>query len=213
MTTVYNPEGREDNCGFCAISYGLHLQNGGKVTNADELYLLTIEHLGLTRNGNQDPVPRLLIFPDHTLPQGVPSTAYSALSGVLSLSSYTITSVAQQLGLRFGYSRQAVQLPNQFLAFRAEKGSRGRLNDFMKVRLDLLRSNGRNPSADAVRKQVSDELIGHSIIGSQDARHFINAHIDPEGNITGCDAQNGARFEANGIRERMRSIALFMHLQ
>lgn len=212
MKTDYNPTERGDNCGFCAISYGLYLQKP-PVVDADKLYLAMIEYMGLAREGNQDPIPRMLIFPDLSLPQGIPPTAYSVLSGVLSLSSYTIIAVAEHFGLRFIYSRAAVALPNQFFTYQVEKGGRGSLNDFMKTRLEFLRAQGANPSADSVRKQVSNELVGDSIVGSQDARHFINLRIDPAGYITGYDAQDGNRYDARGLRSRIGSVALFMRLR
>jgi len=212
MSTPYNPTGREDNCGFCAISYGLYLQNRS-VVDADQLYLATIERLGLTREGNHDPIPRMLIFPDLKLPGGTPSTAYSALSGVLGLNSYTVTDVADHLNLRFTYSRMDVMLPNQFLAYQSESGNRGSLSDFTRTRLDFLRSKGGNPSLDAVRRQIVNAIAGHSIIGSEDASHFINAHIDPGGYLMGYDAQNDKRYDAKGLRERIGTVALFMHLR
>jgi len=213
MSTAYNPSDRKDNCGFCSIARGLELQTR-KVVDADQLFEETIAHLGLTRDGNKDPIPRMLVFPDMRLPSGVPPTAYAALTGALSLNSYTITQVASNFNLRFTYSKNAVLLPNQFLSYQAGKGGRGTFRDFVQVRLDFLESTtSKIPSADAVLRNVSDALVGDSIIGSEDVSHFINARIDPNGFITGYDPQDGSRYDASGLRNRIGSVALFMHLQ
>ncbi len=80
MGSRYNPSNRTDNCGFCAIAYALYVQKHIEV-NADQLYEQTLKRLGLTRHASEDPIPRMLIFPEPLLDSAAVRTDYRALSG------------------------------------------------------------------------------------------------------------------------------------
>ncbi len=210
MGSPYNPGNREDNCGFCAIAYALHVQRHVE-TDADRLYLQTLERLGLQRQGGRDPVPRLLIFPDPMLDSARVREEYSALlGGTLGLSSYTITSVAEANGLRFRAKITDLDLPRQFMAFYRTMNARiWNIRDFEQMRLNYLRSRSLNPAPEALRKHIAGELGGHSIFGSKESKHYINVFIDMErtGRIEAYDAQDGLR-----LASRLGSVDLVMHL-
>jgi hypothetical protein len=213
MGTRYNPGSLTTNCGFCAIAHGLYLQ--GTVTDADTLYLQTLARLGLTRNGNIDPIPRQLIFPDPLL-DGIPLSAeYRALADRgHGPSSYTITAVASASNLRYQLNNKDLSLQRQFFEFYAHAAlDRWNIGDFVQMRLNWLASQGRNPSPEAVRKYVFDQLGGHSIMGSKTVNHFINVEVDGSGHITAFDAQDGRRYNGLGLHTRLRTVDLFMPLR
>jgi hypothetical protein len=120
----FNPSKLKTNCGFCSISRALFVTKAIQI-DADELYLQTLSRLGIQREGDHDPIPRMLIFPEAGLDTMTPTVEYQALKdGVHGLSSYTITSVAEANDLRFDLSAKDVSLPNQFLTFYAQAASR-----------------------------------------------------------------------------------------
>jgi hypothetical protein len=215
MGSPYNPSNRRDNCGFCAIAYALHLQKN-IVVDADQLYLQALESLGLARNAGQDPIPRMLIFPEPMLDSAAVRTDYSALSsGVHGLSSYTITSVAQASGLRFQAKIKDLDLPRQFMQCYSNMGpGTWTIRDFEQMRLNFLRSQGRNPTSEGVKRQIAESLGGHSIVGSKVINHFINIHIDVDrsGHIEAFDPQDGSKYDGRGLNSRLRRIDLLMHL-
>jgi len=215
MGSQYNPSNRKDNCGFCAIAYALHLQKHIEI-DADRLYLQTLERLGLKREAGRDPVPRMLIFPDPMLDSAGVRTDYSALlGGTNSLSSYTMTSVAEASGLRFQARIKDLDLPRQFMAFyRSTHSNAWSVRDFEQMRLNFLRSRGLNPLPAGVRKHIAAELGGHSIFGSKERKHYINVFIDIDrtGRIEAFDAQDGIRYDGVGLNSRLGSVDLVMHL-
>jgi hypothetical protein len=210
MSTPYNPGDSKDNCGFCAIAHGLYLQNPAVVVTADQLYLDTLQRLGLTREENKDPIPRMLIFPEPMLDSKRVSVAYDALlHRAHGLSSYTITSVAEATDLRFKGAND-LSLVRQFMQGFSNKT--WTMKDFLQVRWDILKSQGRNPSFQGLERQIAGELVGHSIVGSKTKNHFINVHIDPSGSITAFDAQDGNRYDGRGLNYRLGTVDLFMRL-
>lgn len=212
MSTPYNPGSSTTNCGFCAIAHGLFVQQGVRVT-ADELCERTLTRLGLTRQGGRDPLPRMLIFPDAMLDSVPPSAEYSALQGrAHGLSSYTITSVAQDWGLRFTAGIRDLDLPRQFFEFSANLTGDWTLDSFVQQRREFLEERGRTPNLEALQRHIADALGGHSILGSKTSNHYINAHIDPCGHVTAYDAQDGSFYDGRGLKRRLRSVDLFIHL-
>ena len=155
MGTLYNPNGLTTNCGFCAIAHGLFRQ--GTNTDADKLYLQTLDRLGIQRQGASDPIPRQLIFPDPLI-DGVPlPTGYQALADSgHGPCSYTITAVACDHNLRYDLNNRDLALPRQFFEFYARTGTgKWDIADFVDMRLNWLQSQGRKPAADAVRGATS----------------------------------------------------------
>ena len=215
MGSRYNPSNRKDNCGFCAIAYGLHLQKHIE-TDADRLYLKTLERLGLKREGGRDPIPRMLIFPGPMLESAAVRTEYHALTGGLhGLSSYTITSVARDSTLGFREKIKDLDLVRQFMAFYTSRYSNTwNIRDFEQKRLEFLQARGLNPRLEAMRKYIADELGGHSILGSKEGKHYINVFVDmgQKGTIEAYDAQDGVKYDAHGLNARLGSVDLVMHL-
>lgn len=213
MGTLFNPSGLTTNCGFCAIAQALSVQ--GTVTDSDQLYLQTLERLGLQREGDRDPIPRQLIFPDPLL-EGVPLSAeYRSLGDRgHGPSSYTITAVADANNLRYDLSNRDLALHRQFFEFsaRSEPGT-WNIADFVQVRLDWLESRGQTPAPEAVRKYAMEQLGGHSIVGSKTANHFISIHIDRAGHISAVDPQDGRVYDGPRLHARLRTLDLFMHLR
>jgi hypothetical protein len=213
MGTLYNPTGLTTNCGFCAIAHALSLQ--GITTDADKLYLQTLERLGIPRQGNTDPIPRQLIFPD-PLMDGVPvRVEYTALAERgHDPSSYTITSVASANNLRYDLNNRDLSLQRQFFDFCARTG-RGawNINDFVQSRLTWLQVQGQNPSADGVRRHLLAQLSGHSIIGSKTVNHFITMQVDTSGKISAYDPQDGRQYDGASLHTRMRTLDLVLRLR
>jgi hypothetical protein len=213
MGTLYNPTGLTTNCGFCAIAHALSLQ--GITTDADKLYLQTLERLGIPRQGNTDPIPRQLIFPD-PLMDGVPvRVEYTALAERgHDPSSYTITSVASANNLRYDLNNRDLSLQRQFFDFCARTG-RGawNINDFVQSRLTWLQVQGQNPSADGVRRHLLAQLSGHSIIGSKTVNHFITMQVDTSGKISAYDPQDGRQYDGASLQTRMRTLDLVLRLR
>lgn len=217
MRTDYNPNGLKDNCGFCAISRGLQLQNHGVLINADELYEQTLQRLNLERQGGTDPVPRQLIFPEPDWSQVTVRTSYSVLvEGTRTLSDYTITQVAhasykgkrqERYRLRFDLGNR--ELLSDFIKEKAARPSTT-LRDFAQKRWNYLKSQGKRPSIQGVEGYVANQLVGHSIIGSKSRDHFINAEIDPSGTVKGFDAQDGRLYDGKGLLDRLESVDLYM---
>jgi hypothetical protein len=212
MSTDYNPDGRKDNCGFCAIAHGLHLQKASVLLTADQLYDQTLQRLNLEREGGNDPIPRQLIFPEATWSSVAVRANYSALSErTRALSDYTITAVAEASGLRFRNGN--LDLVRDFMKDFSTIGSHpSSLKDFVQARWNYLQSQGKNPKIQSVERYVTGELVGHSIMGSKSKGHFINAEIDPSGAVKGFDAQDGSRYDGKGLLQRLNSVDLFMRL-
>lgn len=212
MSTDYNPDGRKDNCGFCAIARGLHLQKASVLVTANQLYDQALQRLNLEREGGNDPVPRQLIFPEANWSSVAVRTDYSALSErTRALSDYTITAVAEASGLRFRNGN--LDLVRDFMkGFSATAARPLTLKDFVQTRWNYLQSQGKNPNIQSVEKYVTCELIGHAIMGSKSKDHFINAEIDPSGAVKGFDAQDGQRYDGRSLLQRLGSVDLFMRL-
>jgi hypothetical protein len=215
MGTLYNPSNLTTNCGFCCIAHALFLQ--GKKTDADILYLETLERLGLTRVGDQDPIPRQLIFPDPLI-DGIPLSAeYQALAERgHGPSSYTITAVASANNLQYQLQNRDLTLPRQFFEFYSRTGpGNWNIADFIAMRMNWLRTQRGNaaPPEASVRRYILDSIGGHSILGSKTVNHFINVHIDNSGHIRAYDAQDGREYSGSGLHARLRTVDLLMHLR
>ena len=214
MSKRYNPSNLTTNCGFCAIAHALFVQKG-TVVDADQLYLRTLNRLGLTRQGDRDPIPRMLIFPEPSM-DGIPLTVdYSALAERgHGPSSYTITAVALANNLNFQLSSSDLTLQRQFFDFYSGRGpGKWAVTDFEQMRLNWLRGKGLNPPLEVVKRHIREELGGHSILGSKTVNHFINVEIDPSGQIKAFDAQDGNLYDGRRLHERLRTVDLFMHLR
>jgi hypothetical protein len=203
MGTPYNPSNLSTNCGFCAIAYSLSLY--GIKTDADALYLQTIERLGITRVGGHDPIPRLLIFPEPRLDDIPLRAEYAALAEHgRGASSYTITAVASDNNLQCRVAETRRTIANQFLDFYARNGSaRWNIDDFVRERMRFLRTNA--PS-DAVKRHVMTELGGHSIVGSKQVNHFVNMRIDAVGHIWAFDPQDGEEYSGRGLKQGLAQL-------
>ena len=135
--------------------------------------------------GGRDPISRQLIFPRRDLDEMRAHNTYQALSDRgRGLSSYTISSVAAQNGLRFTEHVKGLDLPRQFIRFYVESGGgRVTFREFLEWRLELLREQNLKPNPVALQRLVESELGGQSIIGSTQSNHFINMEIDPVGSL------------------------------
>jgi hypothetical protein len=214
MGTIWNPSGLTTNCGFCSIAQALFLK--GIHTDADKLYLETLEHLGIKREGNKDPIPRQLIFPDPFLDSVPIRTEYKALADAgRGPSSYTISSVASDNNLPFALHNRDLTLFRQFFDFYAHnRHGSWDIATFVDMRLEFLHSHGnKQASAASVRKHVLDSLGGHSIFGSKAVNHYINVEIDKTGHIKATDAQDGQHYDGGTLHTRLRAVDMVMHLR
>jgi hypothetical protein len=211
--TRWNPRALADNCGFCAISYALersYALEPEKETfkNADQLYEFTLERLGIERHGNVDPVPRALLFPvkgDHgrmNLPVG-----YEALNGgAIGPNDYTVVSVAEHAGLKL--EPGARDILNAFLKFAAQSRPPLKLDAFVKARMNIPALAGK-ASFLSMKVHMEKELMGNSIVGSTDRKHFVNLNVGPTGTTTIFDAQIGSEYDGSRVLATLREIALF----
>ncbi|MDR3772520.1 MAG: hypothetical protein P4L26_04175 [Terracidiphilus sp.] len=194
------------NCGFCAISYALEQQKG-KLVTADELYEQTLQRLGVVRQGNGDPIPRMLIFPGLNLDQAKIRVEYHELEGRgRGPADYTIWSVAQHAGLEL--KSGAKDLLNSLVQFGAESKPGWRLDDFVRVRMNRPELAGRATFA-SMKNYVETNLKGNSIVGSIHAQHFVNMAFSSAGEWKVFDAQKGLAYDGRRIRAELRSLDLF----
>ncbi|MCC6395284.1 MAG: hypothetical protein IT167_32145 [Bryobacterales bacterium] len=82
----------------------------------------------------------------------------------------------------------------------------------MRQRREFLEEHGRAPNLEALRRHIADALAGHSILGSKISNHYINVHIDASGHVTAYDAQPAAFYDGRGLKRRLMSVGLFIHL-
>jgi len=205
-STRWNPGGLKTNCGFCSISYALEQQKGRLVT-ADELYEQTLQRLGVTREGDGDPIPRMLIFPVLNLDAIKIRAGYEKLGGWgRGASDYTIWSVARHVGweLKTG----AKDLLNSLVQFAAESKSGWRLDDFVRARMNRPGMAARTTFAN-MKSYVERDLKGNSIIGSINKHHFVNMSFSPAGEWKVFDAQKGMPYDGRRIKAELGSLDLF----
>ena len=204
--TRWNPRGLEDNCGFCAISYALQ-QLGKPPQNADELYTEMMRRFGIVVAGNRDPVPRTLIFPKPDLDGSPWPVEYEELGARgISPSQYTIRSAASTFGLKLeGGDRDLVNALIEF-AYGARPG--WKLDDFVHHRMQRPGLAGKANFA-AHKSHIERQLSGNWIIGSTDAKHYVNMSFTPAGEWKVIDAQSGATYDGRSLKARMGSLALF----
>lgn len=209
--TRCNPSGLTTNCGFCAVSWALQCRKNVTL-NADQLYVQTLERLGLPVDQETDPVPRMLIFPGARLEDNPIRASYEALAHTVhGLSGYTITSVAEAHDLKTRHgNRELLQL---LVDYYARMGpATWTIDDFVRARLNQLRAAGQNPSLRALRIHVANELGGDSIIGSKTVNHFVNLSINASGGISAYDAQDGRTYDGRGLKARLNTIDLFLRI-
>lgn len=209
--TRWNPSGLSNNCGFCAISYALEMQNG-TLLSADDLYERTLERLHIERKGNEDPVPRMLVFPEVGLDGMRVSVQYAELEGRgRGLSDYTIWSVAENAGLRLESGDK--DMLRALMEFAERSQARWTLDDFVRARAERPGLAVRPPMA-AVKKHVEDSLKGNSIIGSKSrgysgTGHFMNMSFSPQGEWKLFDPQIGTPFDGKNLKRVLGQIDLF----
>lgn len=188
--TPYNPSGLATNCGYCSISRALARQGGegAEIINADQLYLRTLEDLGLPLDTANDPVSRMLAFPDRLGFEGAKSRpGYEALfSGEGNrMSDYTITQVAQARGLNVTPANETLDLWSRYFS--------GPLDEVTAARLEALEEAGRTgftyPQLEASIARQRALLPGDYIIGSTSNQHFMNLTITAEGRLIAEDVQ------------------------
>jgi hypothetical protein len=56
---------------------------------------------------------------------------------------------------------------------------------------------------------VEKELMGNSIVGSTDGKHFVNLNVGPTGTTTIFDAQIGSEYDGSRVLANLGEIALF----
>jgi hypothetical protein len=205
-STRWNPSGLKTNCGFCAISYALEQQKG-KLVHADELYEQTLQRLGVVRQGNADPIPRMLIFPGLNLDETRIRVEYHELEGRgRGPADYTIWSVAQHAGLEL--KGGAKDLLNSLVQFGAESKPGWKLDDFIRARMNRSELAGRATFAN-MKNYVENNLRGNSIIGSIKAQHFVNMAFGSAGEWRVFDAQKGVPYDGRHIKTELGSLDLF----
>jgi hypothetical protein len=200
--TPHNPSGRADNCGFTSLSYACGLQNpDAPLRTADDLYLQMLEKLGFTVDDN---LSRMLVFPERSY-EGLRSRpGYEPLfnDGGNRLSEYTLPSAARALGIPGTAVNDAMD------SWEIVFGGHRSIEEAVAARVQAL-EEGRNMSPDpaAVRKWIEARraaLSGTYIVGSPSSAHYMTITIEPNGNLTGFDPQNGATYPSvDAVRARM----------
>ena len=216
--TPVNPRGLTTNCGFCSISGSILRQSRGAIlVNADELYGRTLENLGLPTGTPEDPISRMLVFPDR---QGFENVAMKGSYEALftgegnRLSEYTVTSVAESHGLRVTPANNVLnEYPRAF---------NGSLQDVATSRWNAMQAEA-EAGQDFTRTYTQVEasitrwregLVGDYIIGSTGRQHFMNMTIEPGGQIIGQDFQNGATYAGlDEIKGRMGQIDFILRVE
>jgi len=217
----YNPGGREDNCGFCAISRGLE-RTTNQAIDADKLYLQLLQKLRLPTGTPDDPISRMLLF--HLNRDGreeviAPPTHRNSMEEYrISPDQYTVRSVAETLGLRntggnLKILNMYITILNRGIGY--EKARKALAEE----QADQVESRGGNPPAlDVMERWCLKELSGEAIVGSKgagfrQAGHFINMFIQ-DGIVEFYDPQSGARGNAQDMWKLLgRQIDLFLRLQ
>ncbi len=204
--TRWNPQGFKTNCGFCAISYALEQQKG-TFLDADKIYDMTLEQLKIEKEGNRDPLPRLLIFPGPGVDGAVARGGYQPLGeGGRSPANYTIWAVASLVGL--GLKSGDRQLLNSLIEFASRSKPGWKLDDFVEARMDRPGLAAKATFA-SMKRHVEEELKGNSIIGSIGRSHFVNMSFDPRGEWKVFDAQRNMQYDGRRIKAEFASLDLF----
>jgi hypothetical protein len=203
----YNGTGRLDNCGFCAISYGLHLQQRKQV-DAEKLFRETMARLKI-----EGDFPWTLLFNEANLDQIPTPTHRTILStGTRSPHQYTIQHVATESGLKYdnGFPEYLWQYAQIYNAFDYTKA----LQQMATVRHNNALDAGRiEDNPDTFYRDVTTKLMGDAIVGSITGRHFLNVRISPSGLMEGFDPQVNEPFPGRDLLLRVRGpISLFMRL-
>ena len=129
----------------------------------------------------------------------------------IALSSYTITSVARQLGLSFvdgdagllQWLLECQSVPNVHSL---------KLDDYVNARLNLLQhSKGLHPQPLGVKKVLLD-LPGNYIIGSKDGRHYLTLEVDGRLSLKAMDPQDGATYLGPRIKTKLPAIDLALKI-
>jgi hypothetical protein len=204
--TRWNPSGLTTNCGFCAVSYALEQQKG-KLIDADELYVQTLQRLGIDKQKDRDPIPRSLIFPGAKVNEAAIRSEYHELEDRgRGPADYTIWSVAHHAGLDLKGGDKL--LLNSLVEFAAISAPRWKLDDFVTARMSRPDLTGR-ASFTTMKSHVENSLKGNSIIGSIARKHFVNLSISPLGELKVFDAQRGMSYDGRRIKAEFDRLDLF----
>ena len=203
----YNGSNRLDNCGFCAIAYGLDLQNGRQV-DAEELFRETMKRLDI----EDKQFPRTLLFSEANLDQ-IPTPAHRKVLSERTRSpfQYTIQHVATENGLKWNSGFH--EFLGQYAQIYNVVDSRAAIDQMARVRHEAALNAGNQDSFEAFKQRIADKLVGEAIVGSITGRHFLNVRISPSGLMEGFDPQVNERFPGRDLLLRVRGpISLFMRV-
>ena len=208
--SLHNPSGLRTNCGYCAISRGLLIQQGVSI-DADQLYVQTLKRLRLPTDEPADPIPRTLVFPDAHSDLKVRTSHGALTASNIDGSRYTITSVASDCGLN--WSVGTTGLLTQFVANYSLVDHTQVFERVSNLRYESALESGRFPgSFDSFNSRIARELIGDAIIGSRSDQHFLNVTISRSGHMEFFDPQEGKRYDGRDLRYKAMNIDLFMRV-
>jgi hypothetical protein len=200
----WNPRNLSENCGFCAVSYALEQQKGIFI-DADQLYSKMMEKFGFERQGGESPVPRTLIFPDPNLSDMKWTDAYSAFRDTMyTPAQYTVRSVAEEVSLDLKPGDRAVV--NALIKFAYDAAPGWRFDDFVRQRSQR---PGVTAGFGAQKQYMEAQLKGNWVIGSKEAKHYVNMSFTPAGEWKVFDAQIGVAYDGKGMKAKMPSLDLF----
>lgn len=200
----WNPSKLKDNCGYCAISYAL--EQKGIILDADGLYNQLMDDFDIDRRTRATPVPRTLIFPKQIDLDKTPwPPNYEELQAKgHTPSDYTIRSVA--LHFKLHLSGEDKQVVNSLVEYAADFAKAGwKRDDFVRYRLQRL---GKANSA-SEKDKIEKSLKGNFILGSTDAKHYVNMSFSPTGEWRVFDPQDGVLYEPHHVKVKLGIIALF----
>ena len=201
--TPYNPCGRADNCGFSSMSYAQSLQNpNAPLRTADDLYLDRLRQLGFTPDDN---ISRQLVFPERNYDGLRPRPGYGPLfddQGGNRLADWTLPTTARSLGI------PGTEANDALVRWQTAFGRHPTVDAAVTARVEFLENNSNQcPNPDAVRRWIEAQradLPGTYIVGSRSSAHYLTVTIDPNGQITGFDPQNGAQYASlEAVQARM----------
>jgi hypothetical protein len=208
--SLHNPSGLRTNCGYCAISRGLLIQQGISI-DADQLYVQTLKRLRLPTDEPTDPIPRTLFFPDAHSDLKVRASHGAVDQGVLSGDMYTIWSVATGCGLKWESGNK--DLLFQFVANYSIVDYSQVFERVANLRYESAIESGKNPgSLERLHSYISHELVGEGIIGCVSDEHFLNVTISRSGHMEFFDPQEGKRYNGRDLRYKAMRIDLFMRV-
>jgi hypothetical protein len=208
--SLHNPSGLRTNCGYCAISRGLLIQQGISI-DADQLYIQTLKRLSLPADEPTDPVPRTLFFPNAARDVKVRISHSAVNEGVLSGDMYAIWSVATGCGLRWDFGNKG--LLSQFVANYSIVDYSQVFDRVAGLRYESALESGKTPgSLERLRSDIASELVGEAIIGSASDEHFLNVTISRSGHMEFFDPQEGKRYDGRDLRYKAMRIDLLMRV-